>query len=81
LLLSVGFALSQVIAKTREDSFRRPVLHGINFEPVILIGIAFQNDIDVPVSACLRKVNWRPRYNSRLNPNELLGLVIGRFGP
>lgn len=39
-----GISRLQVIAKTRKDFPERTALHLVDFEPVVLVSVAFQDD-------------------------------------
>jgi hypothetical protein len=39
----------QIVSKPRKDCLERAVLHANDFDPVILVSVPFQNDLNLPV--------------------------------
>ncbi len=52
--------LSEVVAETRKNCLRFAIVDADNFEPVILIRIAFQNDVDLSTLIDISEVYGRP---------------------
>jgi hypothetical protein len=60
-ILDEAFSTFQEMAETRKHSLGRPVLHSVNFDPVVLIRISFENDIDLSFPFRIGHINRGPR--------------------
>ena len=55
----------KVVAQAGEDGFSSPIMKANYFEPVVLVGITFQDDIELPVAFDVREVDGKPLRHFR----------------